>query len=116
MYPDSAVLIVSNSAGTRDDLGYKEARSLQDATGVQVFRHSTKKPGCAQEVLSYLTKTSKTGLSRSNQVAVVGDRLFTDVIMANMMGAWSIWVKDGVVSNDGAVSRDLVSPEICLLI
>lgn len=25
-------------------------------------------------------------------------------MMANMIGAWSIWVKDGVVKNDGIVS------------
>jgi ribonucleotide monophosphatase NagD (HAD superfamily) len=35
---------------------------------------------------------------------VVGDRLFTDIMMANMIGAWSVWVKDGVVNNDGVVS------------
>ena len=35
---------------------------------------------------------------------MIGDRLFTDVMMANMMGAWSIWIKDGVVKNDGFVS------------
>ena len=39
------------------------------------------------------------------QVAVVGDRLFTDVIMANMMGAWSVWVREGVVPDRGVVTR-----------
>ncbi|KAL2053060.1 hypothetical protein ABVK25_006697 [Lepraria finkii] len=26
-------------------------------------------------------------------------------MMANMMGAWSIWIKDGVVKEDGFLSR-----------
>ena len=97
------MLIVSNSAGTNDDPGHEEARHLTEATGVQVLKHSTKKPGCGPNVLGYLIKGSKNGLSRSSQVAVIGDRLFTDVMMANLMGAWSIWVKDGVVRNDGVV-------------
>ena len=46
-------------------------------------------------------------MTNPNQIAVIGDRLFTDVMMANMMGAWSIWVKDGVVKNDGFVSLKL---------
>lgn len=107
---------MSNSAGTDDDFENKEARLLENATGVQVFRHSTKKPGCGLGVLSYMIRNSTAGLSRPSQIAVIGDRLFTDVMMANLMGAWAIWVKDGVVKNDGPVSRDLHLSEICLLI
>ena len=96
-------MIVSNSAGTNDDHHGKEAEILETATGVEVFRHSTKKPGCAIDVLNYLRSGNVPGLTRPDQVIVVGDRIFTDVIMANMMGAWSIWVKDGVVKTSGVV-------------
>ena len=37
------------------------------------------------------------------QIAVVGDRLFTDVMMANLMGSRAIWVKDGVVPTTSVV-------------
>lgn len=74
-------------------------------TGVEVFRHTTKKPGCGLDVLDHLRKDPKTGVECPSQIVIVGDRLFTDVMMANMIGAWSIWVKDGVVMNDGAVSK-----------
>lgn len=30
-------------------------------------------------------------------MAIVGDRLTTDVMMANLMGSFAVWVKDGVV-------------------
>lgn len=99
-------MIVSNSAGTNDDPDGHEARLLEDATGVEVFRHSTKKPGCGLDVFEHLREDKTIGVERSGQVVVVGDRLFTDVMMANTMGAWSIWVKDGVVMNNGAVSGD----------
>lgn len=34
---------------------------------------------------------------RADQIAVVGDRLLTDMCLANEMGSWGVWVKDGVV-------------------
>lgn len=39
-----------------------------------------------------------------NQIVVVGDRLTTDVMMANIMGFWSVWIKDGVVNQKNLVS------------
>lgn len=30
------------------------------------------------------------------EIAVVGDRLGTDGMMAGRMGSWSVWVRDGV--------------------
>ena len=36
-------------------------------------------------------------MTRPEHVAVVGDRLTTDVMMANMMGSYAVWVRDGVV-------------------
>ena len=32
----------------------------------------------------------------ADEIAVVGDRLGTDVLMAGMMGSWSVWCKEGV--------------------
>jgi len=105
-YPGPRLLIVSNSAGTNDDIDGKEAKLLEDATGVEVLRHSTKKPGCGAQVLEHFRKRPGVGVTKPSQIAVVGDRLFTDVTMASQMGAWSIWVRDGIVVNDGAVSQD----------
>ncbi|MCJ1476711.1 hypothetical protein MMC13_005379 [Lambiella insularis] len=103
-YPGTKLLIVSNSAGTNDDAGHEHANLLEKNTGVSVLRHSTKKPGCGTEVLSYFRDRPETGVTRPSQIAIVGDRLFTDVVMANMMGSWGIWVRDGVVEEKGMVS------------
>lgn len=102
-YPGSRLLIVSNSAGTNSDPGFKEAEILERATGVKVLRHTTKKPGCHGEIMAYLRSAPDAGVSHAGQVAVVGDRLFTDVMMANMMGAHGIWIEDGVVPDHGLV-------------
>ncbi|KAL7272753.1 hypothetical protein RUND412_004422 [Rhizina undulata] len=100
-FPGNKLLIVSNSAGTRDDVGYKEAELLERNTGVNVLRHSTKKPGCYPEIFEYLRSCPDTGVTAPNQVAIVGDRLLTDVLMANMMGSYGVWVRDGVVPAGG---------------
>lgn len=93
-YPGNRLLIVSNTAGSEQDIGYRQARLLEHSTGVKVFRHLIKKPGCHVEILEY---AESLGITDPRQIVVIGDRLMTDVIMANIMGASSIWVRDGVV-------------------
>jgi len=44
-------------------------------------------------------------ITHPSQVVIIGDRLFTDVVMANMMGARAIWIKEGVVRDTGFVTR-----------
>ena len=69
-----------------------------------MLRHSTKKPGCGPEVFAYLKSAPGSNVTEPSHIAVVGDRLFTDVMMANMMGSWSVWLKDGVIEEKGLVS------------
>ncbi|KAF2851495.1 HAD-superfamily phosphatase [Plenodomus tracheiphilus IPT5] len=95
-YPGSKLLIVSNTAGTDSDKNQKEAALLEANTGVKVLRHSTKKPGCKEEVMAYFKAHPDSGVTRPDQIAIVGDRLSTDIMMANMMGSYGVWVRDGV--------------------
>ncbi|CAO2655204.1 Nn.00g102680.m01.CDS01 [Neocucurbitaria sp. VM-36] len=95
-YPGSKLLIVSNTAGTDSDKNQNEAALLEANTGVKVLRHSTKKPGCKEEVMAYFKAHPESGVLRPDQIAVVGDRLSTDMMMANMMGSYGVWVRDGV--------------------
>ena len=59
--------------------------------------HAVKKPGCGPEIMAYFRQHPETGVTDASQVAVVGDRLTTDMMLANMMGGWGFWVRDGVV-------------------
>ena len=43
-------------------------------------------------------------MTSASQIAVVGDRLFTDVMMANLMGSHGVWIKDGVIAEKSIVS------------
>ncbi len=48
--------------------------------------------------MEYFRKYPETGVTRPDQIAIVGDRLTTDVMMANLMGSYAVWVKDGVIT------------------
>ncbi|KAH7362638.1 HAD superfamily phosphatase [Plectosphaerella cucumerina] len=97
-YPGKKLLIVSNTAGaTSFDKKLTLAAELEKSTGVPVLPHASKKPGCGDEIMEYFRKHPETGVSHPSQIAVIGDRLSTDMMLANMMGAWGFWVKDGVV-------------------
>lgn len=87
---------MSNTAGTSSDKDYAQADVLEANTGVKVLRHSTKKPGCKEEVMAYFKAHPDSGVTRPDQIAIVGDRLSTDVMMANLMGGYGVWVRDGV--------------------
>ncbi|KAI4260616.1 MAG: hypothetical protein LQ352_000178 [Teloschistes flavicans] len=97
-YSPPHLLIVSNSAGTAssDPLGRK-ATLLSSATNVPVLHHATKKPGCGSQILEYFLNAKNSRVTAADQIAVVGDRLFTDVMTANLMGSWAVWIQDGVV-------------------
>ncbi|SCV01737.1 LAME_0G18162g1_1 [Lachancea meyersii CBS 8951] len=101
-YPGASLLIVSNSAGSSDDAGGIQATNLEQTVGVPVLRHSVKKPGCRDEILDYFAKHNIT--SEPHEIAVVGDRLFTDILMANLMGSHGVWVRQGVKPPTGPLT------------
>ncbi|ODQ47375.1 hypothetical protein PICMEDRAFT_71451 [Pichia membranifaciens NRRL Y-2026] len=102
-YPGASMLIVSNSAGTNDDKEYLQAGILEEKTGVRVLRHTTKKPGCHEEIMQFFKQQGV--CQHPSEVAVVGDRLFTDMIMANIMGAKGVWVNVGVVQSNSPICK-----------
>ncbi|KAH9909612.1 HAD-superfamily phosphatase [Xylariomycetidae sp. FL2044] len=96
-YPGKRLLIVSNTAGaTTYDRDGSLAKELESATGLSVLAHRVKKPGCKDEIMKHFHSHPETEVTHPSQIAIVGDRLMTDMMLANMMGSWGIWIKDGV--------------------
>ncbi|EFR03248.1 hypothetical protein MGYG_06250 [Nannizzia gypsea CBS 118893] len=104
--PDG-ILIVSNTAGSdpRSKRYEDDAKKLEEYLGkldIKVFRapgggSAVKKPMSYAAVLEYLK--SRGVVERADEVVVVGDRVGTDVLMASMMGSWSVWTRDGVTQD-----------------
>jgi phosphatidylglycerophosphatase GEP4 len=92
----NSILIVSNTAGSTPSAEHEsEALELERELSIPVLRQQPgrKKPFCGPDVLEHFTKHGIT--SNPAEIAIVGDRLATDVLLAREMGAWSVWVRDG---------------------
>ncbi|KAL1901578.1 hypothetical protein Cpir12675_000447 [Ceratocystis pirilliformis] len=99
-YPGRKLVIVSNTAGAASyDKQGRLAASVESATGVTVLSHSTKKPGCGNEIMAYFAAYPETGVTSPAHIAVVGDRLSTDMMLSNMLGSWGFWIRGGVVDS-----------------
>lgn len=105
-YGAKNLLIVSNTAGlTAKDPQGKDAALLERETGIPVLLHTARKPGpeCGQAALQHFRDR---GVDvKPEQMVVIGDRLFTDVVMAKGMGAWALWIKEGVRRDTGVWTR-----------
>ncbi|KAG9294336.1 hypothetical protein G9A89_001841 [Geosiphon pyriformis] len=78
------IVIVSNSAGTPDDLNGRQAAKIEQTLGVSVLIHQLKKPSGGDKLKLHFGQTSN--------VAIIGDRLFTDVLYGNLNGMLTIFV------------------------
>ncbi|KAJ5643228.1 uncharacterized protein N7484_005735 [Penicillium longicatenatum] len=109
----NAILIVSNRAGSHPSYD-SEVQSLETQLAhlkIPVFRlpaGTEKKPFCGDEVVQWFREREV--ISSPSEIAVVGDRLGTDVIMAGLMGSWSVWCKEGVyeVGEEGKPERNIL--------
>lgn len=115
------VLLVSNTVGASPkyeaqkravetklaELGIDVLDSTATATTGEEESTKTKakKPLNYPHILAHLRQRGVVG--SPSEIAVVGDRLATDVLMAGYMGAWSVWVRDGVrTAEDGREGVD----------
>lgn len=111
-FPD-LVSILSNSVGSSDDKGFKGAHKTEVALGIPVICHTVKKPGCIDELLHHYRVRGTTLLP--HQICVVGDRILTDVVFANLHGLLSIHVAPLSYLHDHPVSTAIRLIENLLL-
>ena len=93
-------IVLSNSAGSGDDApDYNAAKACEAALGLRVARHpEAQKPQCLSNVVASLPA------SDASTVAVVGDRLATDVLAANQCGALSVHTRPLDTKGDNPVA------------
>ena len=85
VFGSSNVAILSNSAGTKDDPGYKDAMEIERDMGVAVIRHDEKKPGGLKEVMEHFDNVQD-----ASEICMVGDRLLTDIVFGNLYGMLTV--------------------------
>ena len=71
--------------GSKEDTGYKEALLLEQSLGIKVIRHLNKKPEVNEDVLEHF------GTRDTSQIAMIGDRILSDIVMGNTHGYFTIY-------------------------
>ncbi|KAJ1981713.1 hypothetical protein H4R35_000606 [Dimargaris xerosporica] len=87
------MVIVSNSAGTPDDHGHRQAQAVEAHLRIPVLRHRLKKPACGHDLQAYWPDIPL------HRIAFVGDRLATDVMFGNLHGMLTVWTQQ-VISTE----------------
>mmetsp|Transcript_24566 Transcript_24566/g.77031 ORF Transcript_24566/g.77031 Transcript_24566/m.77031 type:complete len:207 (-) Transcript_24566:81-701(-) len=97
--------ILSNSAGTLDDEDFAAAAAFEKTLDLPVIRHAVKKPGkeCMDEVVKHFETASGEKLSPS-KIAMVGDRLLTDIVFGNLYDARTVHVRPLTLKGDNPVA------------
>jgi phosphatidylglycerophosphatase GEP4 len=99
----SGVAILSNSVGSSDDEGYQSAAETEEKMQLAVIRHARKKPDCLDEVLTHFASRLGTNI-KAHEIAVVGDRVLTDVLFANLNGMLSVLVAPISIRTDHPIA------------
>ncbi|GAB5362908.1 hypothetical protein AAMO2058_000839000 [Amorphochlora amoebiformis] len=95
------VILMSNSAGTLDDDGFREADIIEHELGLPVLRHKEKKPKGMPELTAHFT-----GKIEPAEMCIVGDRVLTDVLFGSLNGLLTIHVSDPLdVKSDNKMAR-----------
>jgi phosphatidylglycerophosphatase GEP4 len=79
------VAILSNSAGTNDDIGHEDAKEIENKLGIAVILHQEKKPGGLSEVMHHFPDVKE-----PSELCMVGDRLLTDIVFGNLHGMLTV--------------------------
>ncbi|KAF8161356.1 mitochondrial PGP phosphatase-domain-containing protein [Crassisporium funariophilum] len=112
-FGEGNILIVSNSAGTFTDAGGIQAKSVSHHLQVPVLLHASLKPSysCIKSIHTYFSSL-RTPIN-DNELIIVGDRIFTDIVLANRIRMQcnrhksflgltlsSAYVKDGTLTTE----------------
>jgi phosphatidylglycerophosphatase GEP4 len=97
------MVIVSNSAGTPDDELFIDAQLIESKLGVHVLRHDVKKPHGANALFEHLKPL------KPHEIAVIGDRILTDIVYANQNGMMSILTWEILSTNNDNGPASMVS-------
>ena len=92
--------IISNSAGCRNfDPDFKKAERGEQALSISFIRHERKKPDVIDDILAHF------GTWNTKEIAVIGDRIATDVLLGNLHGCMTILVEPFDPTKDNAAVK-----------
>ena len=93
------IAMLSNSVGSKDDKGNHEARAVEKSMEIAVIRHALKKPAVHDDIMHHFNAREE------DKIAIVGDRILSDVVLGNSLGMFTIYVDPLNVSKENKIVR-----------
>jgi phosphatidylglycerophosphatase GEP4 len=117
IFGEKNLAILSNSAGSKDDKDYIEAKKIENASAIKVVKHKFKKPKVYDDILNTfnLRQGDGDGEYVNKEICVIGDRLLVDILMGKEYGFFTILVKPLTSKRENIVVRFLRKFENFLL-
>jgi phosphatidylglycerophosphatase GEP4 len=53
--------------------------------------------------MNHFLHQNSPNVTHPSQIAVIGDRMLTDVMLGSLMGSWTIWLRQGVIPVNDSV-------------
>lgn len=97
-YPYGHIVILSNSAGSKDDKEKREALEIEKSLGIKVMLHKHKKPNWVQDIYNAFTVGDT--IPKKEEILVIGDRITVDIIMGNIAGFLTIHTQPFCIKNE----------------
>lgn len=105
---DDKIVIMSNSAGTKDDKNYEDAQKIEEALGIKVLIHNRKKPSGIDAVKNYFG-------CNPQELVMFGDRVFTDIVFGNRYSMLTIMTALLTPEGDNQTAAKIRQYEIPLI-
>lgn len=93
------VAVLSNSVGSKDDPGYAEAERVEGSLKLPVIKHKYKKPAVHEDIMRHFNAREE------HLVAIVGDRILSDVVLGNSQGMFTIYVDPLHVAGENKIVK-----------
>jgi len=103
------VVVMSNSAGTADDPGHRDADRLQRSMGLTFLRRAEKKPRGIESVREHFRGCDPSSL------CMIGDRYLTDVVFGNLHGMLCVHTDQLTSRGDNPMAKLMHRLERCLV-
>ncbi|EFA84421.1 hypothetical protein PPL_02453 [Heterostelium album PN500] len=99
VFGEQSIAILSNSAGSSDDVDFREATRLESTLGLSVLKHGTKKPNGIEKVKEHFHTDNL------QSIVMIGDRYSTDVVFGNLYGMLTIFTKPITSKGDNNIVK-----------
>lgn len=105
------IAILSNTAGSNNDINFADLNSIEENFGIKVIKHKRKKPCVDLEIFEHF----KIQKSACNNICFIGDRLFTDVVIGKELNSFTILIDPLDIKTDNIIVRNIRKIENIIL-